>query len=58
MWPFNNEPIEMPYRLVYEPAGVFIDKNGNITCCTAKKSYGYWGNLLSVDIEKTIKLRG
>ena len=51
---FSGGPEEIPYRVSYEPGGFYENNDGSFTVCTLKKSYGYWGNILKAEVEKTI----
>jgi len=50
----NDKEEEIPYRVTYEPSGLFKNNDGSFTACTLKKSHGYWGNTLKVEVEKTV----
>ena len=41
---------EAPYRVVYEPSGIKVNKDGSIIAYNLVKEYGYWGELLDVKV--------
>jgi len=52
MWLFGNNTEEAVYYTIYEPCGLYKNKDGSFSVSVIKKSYGYWGNLIKSDIEK------
>ena len=47
----SDKQEEMPYRVAYEPGGIFKNKGGSFTVSALKKSYGYWGDILKAEVE-------
>lgn len=48
----SDDPEEIPYRVEHEPGGMLENNDGSWSVYTLKKSYGYWGNILKVEIEE------